>query len=177
MDIYTIATREANRAYYTADGGNETKAEAYYNTYRATKRRGRKAEEILAAGAVSPNGKAGSNYVESQNGGGTYTVDLDAGTCTCPDHEHRGTYCKHLQAAELHAEAQAAREADDAWDPMAPDYEALGREPLPMTAGADSRDAAGLPSGRRITTGYTYRRHWTTEEACEYADYKRDAWL
>lgn len=32
---------------------------------------------------------------------GKYTVDLDAGTCTCPDHQQRGAKCKHLFAVEL----------------------------------------------------------------------------
>lgn len=31
-------------------------------------------------------------------------------------------------------------------DPMAPDYEALAREPLPLTAGEDSRLAAEAPA-------------------------------
>lgn len=29
--------------------------------------------------------------------GGTYVVALDAGTCSCPDHELRGARCKHLR--------------------------------------------------------------------------------
>ena len=76
MDILRIATREGNRAYEQAEGGNEARADAYSTSYTATLTRGRKAEEIVAAGLVSPNGQAGSYYVESQNGGDTYTVNL-----------------------------------------------------------------------------------------------------
>ena len=32
---------------------------------------------------------------------GKYTVELDAGTCTCPDHQQRNAKCKHLFAVEL----------------------------------------------------------------------------
>jgi len=40
------------------------------------------------------------------------------------------------------AEHDALMDELDDVDPMAPDYEALGNEPLPLTAGADSRDSA-----------------------------------
>jgi hypothetical protein len=33
--------------------------------------------------------------------GGTYVVDLDAHTCTCPDHQLRGARCKHLRRVAL----------------------------------------------------------------------------
>ena len=33
--------------------------------------------------------------------GGTYVVDLDAVSCTCPDHAVRGARCKHLRRAAL----------------------------------------------------------------------------
>jgi hypothetical protein len=105
MDILTIAAREGNRAYEEAEG-TEAKAAAYYKIHQATLQRGRKAEELLEAGAISPNGKAGSYYVQSQSGNGRYTADIEAGECDCPDHLQRGTYCKHLQAAELFADAQ-----------------------------------------------------------------------
>jgi transposase len=36
--------------------------------------------------------------VPSQTDGGGYVVDVDAGTCSCPDHEERGTKCKHIYA-------------------------------------------------------------------------------
>jgi hypothetical protein len=105
MDIHRIAAREANGAYDAAEG-SEAKAEAYYQAHKATLQRGRKAEEILDAGLVSPNGTAGGYYVKSQSGNGTYTVNLKARECDCPDHLQRGTYCKHLQAAELFADTQ-----------------------------------------------------------------------
>lgn len=40
--------------------------------------------------------------VQSQSSDSTYTVDVDEGSCTCPDHVYRGTTCKHLaRVAEL----------------------------------------------------------------------------
>jgi hypothetical protein len=33
--------------------------------------------------------------------GGTYVVDLEAGTCTCPDHAIRGARCKHLRRVAI----------------------------------------------------------------------------
>lgn len=39
--------------------------------------------------------------------GGTYVVDLDAGSCTCPDHAIRGARCKHLRRVALSVTAGA----------------------------------------------------------------------
>ncbi len=39
--------------------------------------------------------------VPSCTGTRRYTVDLKAGSCTCPDHRRRGKACKHLYAAEM----------------------------------------------------------------------------
>jgi len=100
MDAHTIAVREANKAHDAAQT-NEEKYDAYRKVYTETLARGLKAEEILAAGLVSPSGRAGSYEVRSQNGGSTYHVDLTAGTCDCADHQYRAAYCKHLIAAEL----------------------------------------------------------------------------
>ena len=36
-----------------------------------------------------------------ETAGGTYVVDLDAGTCTCPDHQLRGARCKHRRRVAL----------------------------------------------------------------------------
>ncbi|HWO22347.1 MAG TPA: transposase [Kofleriaceae bacterium] len=36
--------------------------------------------------------------VPSQTDGGGYVVDAEAQTCSCPDHEERGTKCKHIWA-------------------------------------------------------------------------------
>lgn len=33
--------------------------------------------------------------------GGTYVVGLDTGTCSCPDHEIRGSRCKHLRRVAM----------------------------------------------------------------------------
>lgn len=34
-----------------------------------------------------------------------YTVDLPAGTCTCPDHEYRNARCKHLRRVAIEVTA------------------------------------------------------------------------
>jgi len=39
--------------------------------------------------------------VPSQAGNGTYHVDPDAGSCSCPDHETRAVRCKHILAVEF----------------------------------------------------------------------------
>ncbi|MFC7059788.1 SWIM zinc finger family protein [Halovenus salina] len=44
---------------------------------------------------VLPDG--GDIYTVVGENGGTYQVDARAERCTCPDHEHRESYCKHLR--------------------------------------------------------------------------------
>jgi hypothetical protein len=39
--------------------------------------------------------------VPSRAVGLSYTADLKAGSCTCPDHRRRQEACKHLYAAEI----------------------------------------------------------------------------
>lgn len=105
MDIITIAQREADTAAEQAQTP-EVQYDAYRETIEETLKRGRKAEEILEAGLVSKNGSPGSYYVQSQNGSGRYTVDVDAQVCDCRDRANRPWLCKHLQAAELYQEAR-----------------------------------------------------------------------
>jgi hypothetical protein len=45
----------------------------------------------------------GRYVVETDHG--TYVVDLDARTCTCPDHAIRGSRCKHLRRVALDVSA------------------------------------------------------------------------
>jgi len=99
--IIAIAQREADQAADRASAPEDVAA-IYFETVTETRKRGLKAEEILEAGLVSPNGGPGQYDVKSQNGGGTYTVNVYAGTCDCPDRTCRGAYCKHLQAAEMY---------------------------------------------------------------------------
>ena len=106
MDILEIAAREGNEAYTAAEGGPEAKAEAYYTAHKATLERGRKAEEILTAGGVEQHGEAGWYHVASQSSDRYYVVNLDDRDCSCPDHQERDPYCKHLQAAELFADTR-----------------------------------------------------------------------
>ena len=135
MDIHRIAVREAAEAY------------------RKTLERGRRALELLASDAIHPDGGPTAFEVESQSGPGPYSADVDAGTGTCADHEHRGVLCQHLQAAELYAHEyvwepmrpQAELKAVMApyeRDPMDPDWERLARED-PTSQQGDSADAAG----------------------------------
>src|SRR5438045_1438856 len=39
--------------------------------------------------------------VPSQSSAATYTVNIQAQTCTCPDHQEAGFKCKHLHAVEF----------------------------------------------------------------------------
>ncbi len=48
----------------------------------------------------------GRYAVETDGDGETYVVDLDATTCTCPDHEIRGRRCKHLRRVALEVTAR-----------------------------------------------------------------------
>src|SRR6266550_1310048 len=43
----------------------------------------------------------GGWHVPSQQGTGSYVVDPDMGTCSCPDHELRQVECKHLLAVRF----------------------------------------------------------------------------
>ena len=45
--------------------------------------------------------------------GGTYVVDLAAGTCTCPDHAIRGARCKHLRRVALSVTAGVVPAPDE----------------------------------------------------------------
>jgi transposase len=45
--------------------------------------------------------KPGLWIVPSQTHGGSYVVDTEAQTCTCPDHATTGDTCKHLWAVEV----------------------------------------------------------------------------
>ena len=57
---------------------------------------------------VLPGDRDGAYTVVGENDE-TYQVDLHARACSCPDHEYRDAYCKHLRRCEV----------------------ATGREPLP----------------------------------------------
>ncbi|GGN11690.1 SWIM zinc finger family protein [Halarchaeum nitratireducens] len=43
----------------------------------------------------------GARYDVVVRGGTAYTVDLDVGTCDCPDHTYRGRRCKHLRRVAI----------------------------------------------------------------------------
>src|SRR5215204_4696100 len=46
---------------------------------------------------------AGARWLvpSATNATGGYVVDADAQTCSCPDHEERGSKCKHIYAVLL----------------------------------------------------------------------------
>lgn len=72
-------------------------------------RMGRGMEMAREGGAVLLS--TGEWAVPSSRGDGRgYTVDLEAGTCSCPDHQYRrgasgrGVACKHIAVARVAAE-------------------------------------------------------------------------
>lgn len=44
---------------------------------------------------------SGRTAVISSGSGRSYTVDLDEGSCSCPDYEHRHNRCRHIEAADI----------------------------------------------------------------------------
>ena len=44
---------------------------------------------------------SGRTAVISSGSGRSYTVDLDAGACSCPDHVYRHSHCRHIEAADI----------------------------------------------------------------------------
>lgn len=59
------------------------------------------ARENLAGVEARPDG---TYAVPSSKGDKVYVVDLDEGSCTCPDHEYRGLACKHSTTARIYSE-------------------------------------------------------------------------
>ena len=59
----------------------------------------RSARAWLEPMAVRPLGDG--RYVVESGSGGTYVVDLEAGRCSCPDHEIRGARCKHMRRVAI----------------------------------------------------------------------------
>ncbi len=51
----------------------------------------------------------GDTFRVPGSNGERYTVRLEDGYCSCPDHRHRGGTCKHLYAAEIAAAHEACR--------------------------------------------------------------------
>jgi hypothetical protein len=65
-------------------------------------KRGLAAAQLIAQGAVRPDPEAAGVYAQSycRDGyTGDYTINVPAGTCTCPDFNIRQKACKHLLAA------------------------------------------------------------------------------
>lgn len=67
-------------------------------------RRVARAAEALAEGRVriQPGPEPGTVVVDSFRGDASYLVDIERGTCTCPDAAYRGAaLCKHRAAVLL----------------------------------------------------------------------------
>lgn len=77
-----------------------------------TKPADRQARAYKEAGSylVMPASIEGNDWWVNKRNGGTYTVDLTAGTCDCPDHTRRKVACKHIHLAQFHAEAEAPQQ-------------------------------------------------------------------
>src|SRR5438876_8517248 len=56
---------------------------------------------LVIAALCKLNHTPGGWLVPSQSGALIYTVNTEAQTCTCPDHQEAGFKCKHLYAVEF----------------------------------------------------------------------------
>jgi predicted nucleic acid-binding Zn finger protein len=76
----------------------------------------------------------------------TYSVDVEAGTCSCPDATHRKRICKHIRT--LQAEqfagyvAKAKRVADADLPRLLAKYERLGNWTVCIAIRAEQHDRA-----------------------------------
>jgi len=80
----------------TKSGRGSRKAPLAPDTAALDARSARAWTEAMAVRAL-PDGR----YAVESEGGATYVVDLDAGRCSCPDHEIRGTRCKHMRRVAI----------------------------------------------------------------------------
>lgn len=46
-------------------------------------------------------GGRGPRYLVLSGSGRAYEVNVEAETCTCPDHRNRGVFCKHLRRVDI----------------------------------------------------------------------------
>lgn len=46
-------------------------------------------------------GEIGPVYEVHSQSDNTYETDIEAETCTCPDHQRSGTFCKHLRRVDI----------------------------------------------------------------------------
>jgi hypothetical protein len=75
-------------------------ATAPKRTFPPAGRSGRARRARVEPMAVRPL-RDGRYAVETDGDGDGYVVDLDAVSCTCPDHRRRGARCKHLRRVAL----------------------------------------------------------------------------
>ncbi len=68
--------------------------------------REQKGQELFDRGAVE---KTGHRIYRVEGNGGRYTVNLQLGYCSCPDHRKREQVCKHMHACTIF-ETTAANE-------------------------------------------------------------------
>lgn len=97
LDVkYRWVSREQNER---ADALTKRAYEEAANSEAVEERRQRAREEDMV---IQPLG--GAEYRVKDE----YVVDLDARTCTCPDHQNRSIACKHIHAVELETVEQEA---------------------------------------------------------------------
>jgi len=95
-------------------------------------------------------GVDGAYTVIGENGGGEYTVDVHAGSCSCPDAEYRDATCKHQRRVAF----------------------ATGAEPIP--AAADALDIDDQ-LGHHVSGGPRFKCEHGRTHCAESADAREDA--
>jgi hypothetical protein len=64
-------------------------------------RQDRAQAEGMVVQAIVENGVATGLYEVESESGSQYTVDVEEGRCSCPDHQNRDAKCKHIQRVAL----------------------------------------------------------------------------
>jgi hypothetical protein len=111
----------------------------------------------------------GRRVVETD--GGTYVVDLDAASCTCPDHAIRGARCKHLRRVALSATDGSVPGPDERLGACA----VCGTETVVPADGAGSHLCArhGFEPGEVVRDRETGKRLVVTAVTTDRADARR----
>lgn len=88
-------------------------------------------------------------YEVTSSSGSAYIVDVEAGTCTCPDHEYRGVDCAHLRRVRY----ETARDAIPGWVNTAMLDDQLGEhiDETPRVAMADGGVAAARSEAEPVS--------------------------
>lgn len=86
-----------------AEGGGEQSGMNTHEDVGALDERDRRALEqyLSVLEDLDPVGDEDGLFLVVSQSGKEYIVDVERGSCECPDHEHRGVHCKHLRRAEF----------------------------------------------------------------------------